>query len=302
MIWAMEAIGATCALLYGLNRFTDVLKPEVKECLTPTAYTPFTLLDKQELTNDTTRFRFRINRPRKDGEREQIVDEIIQSGAWAVDVKDHMVQTYRTYTPVYFNMEEGVDEETASRTGCVDLVVKRYPRGSLSRFLHGTRVGDQVEMRGPILTMPYKSGQYKHVYMVAGGTGIAPMYQLIDRILQNPDDKDTKISLLYGSRAESDIIYREQLDKMAADYKSRLDIRYIVDQGPTELPLIGYMTPQLLKEFTKGFTKGKDIVLVSGPDPMMKCVSGLRPIGPTQGPLSGILRELEFRQRDVFKF
>ncbi|ORX69056.1 ferredoxin reductase-like protein [Linderina pennispora] len=281
----MEAIGATCALLYGLNRFTDVLKPEVKECLTPTAYTPFTLLEKEKLTHDTMRFRFRINRPRHDGEREHTVDEIIQSGAWAIDVKDHMVQTYRTYTPVDMHMDG-----------------ERYPRGSLSRFLHGTRVGDQVEMRGPILTMPYKPGQHKHIYMVAGGTGIAPMYQLIDRVLKNPEDKDTKISLLYGSRTEKDIIYREQLDKMAIEHKDRLDIWYMVDQGPTELPLVGYPTPQLLRDFTKGFTGGKDIVLVSGPDPMMKCVSGLRPIGPSQGPLSGILRELGFRQRDVFKF
>ncbi|KAJ2890837.1 hypothetical protein IWW38_003914, partial [Coemansia aciculifera] len=85
-----------------------------------------------------------------------------------------MVQTYRTYTPVVLSVSETVDEETGSREGFVGFVVKRYPRGSLSRFLHDTRVGDQVEMRGPILTWPYHSAKYKHLYMIAGGTGIAP--------------------------------------------------------------------------------------------------------------------------------
>ncbi|KAJ2880031.1 hypothetical protein IWW38_006017, partial [Coemansia aciculifera] len=180
-IWAMEAIGATMAFLYYLHLHTDLLKPEVKERLDPQKYTPFTLIEKEPLTPDTTRFRFRVNRPRFDGDLEKTVDGIIAQGAWSVDIKDHMVQTYRTYTPVALSVSETVDEETGSREGFVDFVVKRYPRGSLSRFLHDTRVGDQVEMRGPILTWPYHPAKYKHLYMIAGGTGIAPMYQIIDR-------------------------------------------------------------------------------------------------------------------------
>ncbi|KAJ1961384.1 hypothetical protein GGI12_003279 [Dipsacomyces acuminosporus] len=304
-IWAMEAVGATCALVYYLHLYTDLLKPGVKERLDPNKYGPFTLIEKEALTPDTTRFRFRINRPRFDsGEQEKLVDSIMSAGSWAMDVKDHMVQTYRTYTPVDYHLSEAVDEETGSRTGYLDLVVKRYPRGSLSRFLHDTRVGDQVEMRGPILTWPYKRGTYDHIYMVAGGTGIAPMYQVITRILDSPDDTNTKISLLYGSQSERDIIYAQQLNKLAQEHKDRLDIEYLVDSGPAtaSVSAVGHPSLKTLSEFTKEFKKGKDIVLVCGPDAMLRSVCGLRPIGSGQGPLGGVLRELGFDSRDVFKF
>ncbi|KAJ2583175.1 hypothetical protein GGH95_001141 [Coemansia sp. RSA 1836] len=302
MIWAMEAIGATMAFLYYLHLHTDLLKPEVKERLNPEKYTPFTLTEKEALTLDTTRFRFRVNRPRFDDDLEKIVDGIIAQGAWSMDIKDHMVQTYRTYTPVAFSMSEMVDEETGSREGFVDFVVKRYPRGSLSRFLHDTRVGDQVEMRGPILTWPYYSGKYKHLYMIAGGTGIAPMYQLIDRVLKDPTDSDTRISLLYGSQTESDIIYREELDKLAQTHSDRLSVSYLVDRGPATTAQIAIPDASTVCAFTKGFDRGSDIVLLCGPDAMLAAISGVKPIGAGQGPVQGVLRELGFTSADVLKF
>ncbi|KAJ2109879.1 hypothetical protein GGI16_000542, partial [Coemansia sp. S142-1] len=120
----MEAIGATMAFLYYLHLHTDLLKPEVKERLNPEKYTPFTLIEKESLTPDTVRFRFRVNRPRFDDELEKLVDNIIAQGAWAIDIKDHMVQTYRTYTPVGFFMSNVVDEESGSREGFLEFVVK----------------------------------------------------------------------------------------------------------------------------------------------------------------------------------
>ncbi|KAI8322230.1 ferredoxin reductase-like protein [Martensiomyces pterosporus] len=298
----MEAIGATCAFVYYLHLYTDILKPEVNERLDPNSYTPFTLLEKDALTPDTTRFRFRVNRPRFDDGQEKLADSIISAGSWAVDVKDHMVQTYRTYTPVDYLVSDVVDEEKGSRSGYLDLVVKRYPHGSLSRFLHDTRVGDQVEMRGPIQTWPYRCGRYNRIYMVAGGTGIAPMYQVISQVLNDPEDTSTKISLLYGSRTEADIIYRKQLDDLAQAHGDRLKIEYIVDRGPTSVAKVGYPDKTTLSRFTTGFAKNRDVLLICGPDAMLRSVSGVRPIGPGQGPLRGILGELGFGPQDVFKF
>ncbi|KAJ1812546.1 hypothetical protein LPJ60_006527 [Coemansia sp. RSA 2675] len=302
MIWAMEAIGATMAFLYYLHLHTDLLKPEVKERLNPEKYTPFTLVEKEPLTPDTVRFRFRVNRPRFDGELEKLVDGIIAQGAWSMDIKDHMVQTYRTYTPVGFSMSDVVDEELGSRQGHLDFVVKRYPRGSLSRFLHDTKVGDQVEMRGPVLVWPYHAAKFRHLFMIAGGTGVAPMYQLIDRILKDPEDSGTRISLLYGSQTESDIIYREMLDELAKANGDRFSVTYLVDRGPAAAAKVGVPDMDTIRGFTGGFARGKDVVLVCGPDAMLAAVSGIKPIGSGQGPVQGVLRELGFKSADVFKF
>ncbi|KAJ2851599.1 hypothetical protein IWW36_000922 [Coemansia brasiliensis] len=301
MIWAMEVIGASAAFLYYLHLYTDLLKPKVKERLNPDKYTPFTLVEREQLTKDTDRFRFRINRPRFDEELEKTVDSIITQGAWALDVKDHLVQTYRTYTPVDYFVSSTVDDERGLREGYCDLVVKRYSNGSLSRFLHSTRVGDTVEIRGPILTWPYEPNKYRRIYMIAGGTGIAPMIQLIDRIIDQ--DPKTQISLLYGSQSESDIIYRQQLDDLARQQSDRLALTYLVDQGPASSDTqLGRPDARSVSKFVEGFDKSQDVVLVCGPDPMMAAVSGVRPIGPSQGPLSGVLRDLGFSPNNVFKF
>ncbi|KAJ2522146.1 hypothetical protein GGI11_001812 [Coemansia sp. RSA 2049] len=320
-IWAMEAVGATAAFVYYLHLYTDLLKPEVKERLTPEKYTPLTLVAKERLTHDTARFRFRVNRPRFDGDQEKLVDSVVEQGVWAVDVKDHAVQTFRTYTPVAYHVSESVDEDTGARHGHMDLVVKRYPSGSVSRFLHDTRVGDQVEMRGPILSWPFgnKNKSYRSIYMIAGGTGIAPMYQLIERHLAssgscgnsaNNGPTATELRLLYGSQSESDILYRRELDALSRAHPDRLKIRYLVDRAPSSPPaaaeesslLIGRPDLKTIRQFTDGFDKNTDIVLVCGPDPMLASVSGVRPINAGQGPLAGSLRELGFSASSVYKF
>ncbi|KAJ1720117.1 hypothetical protein LPJ53_005215 [Coemansia erecta] len=305
MIWAMEVIGGTAALLYYLHLHTDVLKPAVDSRLSPTAYTAHKLLSVTPLTGDTSLFRFEIKRPRFDGaEPETLVDAVRAQGVWAVDVKDHLVQTYRTYTPVEYHMDEEVDELTGARTGHVDLAVKRYPRGSLSRFIHGTRVGDSVEMRGPVLSWPYREGAHGRVYMVAGGTGVAPMVQLIERVLGDPRDR-TSLSLLYGSPAEEDIIMRGRLDELVEKYPGRLSVEYLVERGAGGRGVrVGVPGRSEVARLVEGFDRAKgDVVLVCGPDAMMREVCGVRPVGSAgQGPLQGVLRDLGFAPASVFKF
>ncbi|KAJ2543887.1 hypothetical protein GGF49_001734 [Coemansia sp. RSA 1853] len=299
-IWAMEAIGATSAFLYYLHLYTDLLKPPVTDRLNPLKYSPHTLINSTPLTKDTTEFRFRTNRPRFDGDLEHKVDEVIQQGVWSIDIKDHLVQTYRTYTPIDYKVGE-VDDERGLRPGHCDFVVKRYANGSLSRFVHNTRVGDSVEMRGPHVSWPYEANTYRQVFMVAGGTGIAPMVQLIKRAIADPTD-NTKFSLLYGSQTEADILCREQLDQIAEQVPERLQIEYLVDQGPATVARVGRPDTHNVGRLVEGFDQTKDVVLVCGPDAMMQVVSGIRPIGPTQGPLRGALRDLGFAPQSVFKF
>ncbi|KAJ2247855.1 hypothetical protein GGH97_001964 [Coemansia sp. RSA 475] len=299
-IWAMEAIGATSAFLYYLYLYTDLLKPPVTDCLNPVKYSPHTLINTTPLTSDTTLFRFRTNRPRFDSDTEKHIDEIIAQGVWSIDIKDHLVQTYRTYTPVDYKIGE-VDDERGLREGYCDFVVKRYANGSLSRFLHNTRVGDQVEMRGPHVSWPYTANTYRRVYMVAGGTGITPMVQLIKRAIADPSDS-TKFSLLYGSTTEDDILCREQLDAIAEQVPERLAIEYLVDQGPATVARVGRPDTKSVGRLVEGFDQTKDVVLVCGPDAMMHAVSGTRPIGPAQGPLRGVLRDLGLAPHSVFKF
>lgn len=52
---------------------------------------------------------------------------------------------------------------------------------------------------------------FKKILMVCGGTGITPIYQVIQAVLNDPLDK-TELYLIYANRSEEDILLRKQLD------------------------------------------------------------------------------------------
>lgn len=59
------------------------------------------------------------------------------------------------------------------------MVIKIYDDGELTgKYLKNLEVGDEVEFRGPKGAMRYRKGMVREIGMVAGGTGITPMYQV----------------------------------------------------------------------------------------------------------------------------
>lgn len=146
----------------------------------------------------------------------------------------------RSYTPVSADADRGV----------LELVVRCYPDGLLtSRYLAHLRPGvDAVEFRGPKGAMRYARGWAPAIGMVAGGTGITPMYQVIRAICEDPRD-ETRVSLVYANRAEGDILLREELEALAARYPEKLRIWYLLDVAPEGWGYgVGYVTRDVLQE------------------------------------------------------
>lgn len=128
----------------------------------------------------------------------------------------------RSYTPTSNNIDRG----------CIELVIKCYPDGLLSgKYLAGLTVGDEVEFRGPKGSIRYTKGLCRKIGIVAGGTGITPMYQLIRAICKNDTDT-TDVSLIYANRSESDILLRDQLEWFARQYPKDFKLWYLLDSAP----------------------------------------------------------------------
>merc|ERR1719263_70573 len=132
--------------------------------------------------------------------------------------------------------------------GHVDLLVKVYfagthPKfpegGKMSQHLESLAIGDTIDVKGPLGDFSYEGmGKFRwmkkarsctHIAMIAGGTGLTPCYQVLDAVLRNPKDK-TQVSLLYANRSPSDILAREQLNKLAAAHPDRFKLTYTVDE------------------------------------------------------------------------
>lgn len=75
---------------------------------------------------------------------------------WSIYVKDDDIQVERQYTPL-----EGVNSE-----GRMSFWIKKYPKGEVGRWLHSKRVGDAVEIRGPLKTWEWKEDVWDDIVMV----------------------------------------------------------------------------------------------------------------------------------------
>jgi NAD(P)H-flavin reductase len=106
----------------------------------------------------------------------------------------------------------------------------------MSQYLDSLQVGDSADMRGPFGRIEYIGrGRYrlqgkehfmKRCAMVAGGTGITPMYQVIRAILDDPDDP-TEVALVFANKSPRDIMLRPQLDRWARD-RPNFKVWYVV--------------------------------------------------------------------------
>ncbi len=67
--------------------------------------------------------------------------------------------------------------------------------------------------------------------MIAGGTGITPMLQIIRAALKNPLDR-TKLSLIYANVNVEDILLRTELDELAENHKERFKVYYVLNNPP----------------------------------------------------------------------
>ncbi len=102
------------------------------------------------------------------------------------------------------------------RTGRVDLTVERIEDGEVSTYMHDVLVeGDRMEVRGPIGGyFVWDASMTEPLLLIGGGSGVVPLMSMIrhraSAHARNP------ARLLYSSRGPDEIIYRQELDHLAA--------------------------------------------------------------------------------------
>jgi ferredoxin-NADP reductase len=98
----------------------------------------------------------------------------------------------------------------------IDLTVERIEDGEVSPFLHDVaRPGDQIEVRGPIGGyFVWEAALGGPLFLVAGGSGVVPLMAMLrHRALAGDSGAAT---LLFSSRHFEEIIYREELNRLAS--------------------------------------------------------------------------------------
>ncbi|PYI16447.1 ferredoxin reductase-like protein [Aspergillus japonicus CBS 114.51] len=192
----------------------------------------------------------------------------------------------RPYTPI-----SDLDEK-----GHLTLLIKKYPHGRASSYLHALQPGDSLTVltarRGYQHSKP---NQFSHVYLLAGGAGITPCYQLIRTILQDPAET-TKLTLLFGGNTEADLVLREELEAFVRRFPERLRVVYTVSRGREGKGEVreGRIDEALLRENLLN-NEGRVKVFVSGPPGMEKALIG----GKGE---EGVLQKLGFGREQIHQF
>ncbi|KAI6012617.1 hypothetical protein F5J12DRAFT_819203 [Pisolithus orientalis] len=198
----------------------------------------------------------------------------------------------RPYTPI----------SPSDLEGELSFLIKKYETGNVSKYIHSLSPGDTLAVKGPLPKWPWKMNEFDEVGLIAGGTGIAPMYQVLQHVLADKNNK-TKFKLLFANVSEADILLREELDAMKKKYPKTFDVVYVVDKpsekwkGPS-----GYINVDLIKQHIAPASLGEKMkVFVCGPPPQVAAIAGKK-AGREQGELGGILKELGYTEDQVFKF
>jgi cytochrome-b5 reductase len=259
--------------------------------LNPDEWTPHRLISSRFETHDTRRFIFALSNP--EGKANLPIGScVLVKYTDPSDGKD----VIRPYTPVTNSTHKGVFE----------LMIKRYPKSKMGHHIHTMRPGEDLLVKGPIVKFDYKPNKFDHVAMIAGGTGVAPMFQFVQGICDNPTDK-TKLTLIYSNKSRNDMLLATELSEFQKGHPQFHMYVTLTQSTPFRwLGGIGHINRAMLTTFLPKPNEPKTVVLVCGPPSFMKAVSGDKDFSkggmPEQGAVDGILKEMGYPASQVFKF
>lgn len=294
LLIGLGVIGVTILVIV-LRKYLSTDKDiEIKEEKSPTALNAdkkiaFTLIEKEAVSHDTRKFRFALQTPKH-------VLGLPVGKHMYLSAKVNGSLVIRPYTPVTSDDE----------VGYFDLVIKVYfknvhPKfpegGKMSQHLEQMDIGDTIDIRGPSGKLTYDGkGQMtveeskdstvtrrcRKLGMIAGGTGITPMLQIVRDILKHDDD-NTELYLLYANQSDKDILLREELEEIVEKNGDQFKLWYTLDRPPEGWKYSsGFISADMIKDHLPSPGDHTQI-LMCGPPPMIKfaCLPNLEKLGFT---------------------
>lgn len=157
------------------------------------------------------------------------------------------------------------------------IAVKQVEGGRASSYINQSlKVGDTVEVMEPMgnFHSPIDAQNETHYVLFGGGSGVTPVFSILKSVLLA--EPKSKVTLFYGNRDTASIIFKSELEELAAKNPDRLKVVHILDKA--EVAWNGYtgyidqlMSAKLLSE-NVGNQFANTKFFICGPTPMMKAV------------------------------
>ena len=289
----LAGFGVVCSVFLYLVRRKKASGSEEKNVIVtlkdPDTKYPLVLAQKTNVSHDTRLFRFQLP-----SSKHVLGLPVGQHIYLTSHINGELVK--RPYTPTTSDDNQGY----------FDLVIKVYPNGKMTQYLEQFAIGRAIDVSGPSGNLVYKgkglfdirtrkpepfvTRRIRRLGMIAGGTGITPMYQILNEILKEQASSaagervDINIWLLFANQTEQDILLRDELEQLATTNADRFQFWYTVDRDtPGWAYSKGFINDTMLSEHLP--PPGDDVLIcMCGPPPMIKfaCIPNLEKLGYTE--------------------
>jgi ferredoxin-NADP reductase len=152
------------------------------------------------------------------------------------------------------------------------LTVELLDDGEVSPYLvDELRPGDELELRGPIGGyFVWEESLGGPLLLIAGGSGVVPLRAMLRHWAAGP--RATVPRLLYSSRSAQDIIYRDELTRLAADADVRTEFTLTREWPADWTGRRGRIDADLLNSFAWSPAE-RPLVYVCGPTAFVEVVA-----------------------------
>lgn len=174
----------------------------------------------------------------------QVTRETSDTVTLTFDVPAELAEQYRFTQGQYLTLRFmlGGKEERRSYSMCssplesgLSVTVKKVKNGKVSSHVfENVKVGDSVEVMTPDgrFFTELNDENKKNYYLIGAGSGITPLMSILKTILEK--EPMSFVFLLYGSRNEGEIIFKNQLEALVKRYDGQLFVEHVISQPTLE--------------------------------------------------------------------
>ena len=162
----------------------------------------------------------------------------------------------------------------------LSIAIKRVQDGAFSTWAHRElRAGQTLEVMEPAGTfacLPCSAETLypRHHLAFAAGSGITPVLSIVKTVLA--EEPESRVTLVYGNRASSTVLFKEELENLKDRYLSRFNLVFILSREHQDIDLFnGRIDRAKTDALLEHWIDPNDIhvAYLCGPQSMMQSVS-----------------------------
>jgi len=128
---------------------------------------------------------------------------------------------------------------SAVQDGALRVAVKKSPGGVFSTWANeALKAGDVIEVMPPLghFNVPLDAAAARHYLAFAAGSGITPILSIVKTTLEH--EPHSRVTLVYGNRASSTVMFRDELAALKDRYLDRLNLVHVLSREAQDIDLL----------------------------------------------------------------